>query len=1490
MKKIIIHFLFASLLVCSSVHSACAANLVQRVFTDRDGLEATSVRALTLDDHGFIWAATEQGLYRVSNSKVRRIDKNGSEMRLADEFITTVINIARDKLLVSTTAATYLYDISENQFTQMGSAELFPHFSGGFLISASRKNAQEWRLLMSNGQIYDLSPASLSLTLVSQLPANRDLPWRKILNRPDQQILVAGQHQLWLLDSAGQKIVDYQWTEAMGNILDVLEDAQQRIWIASSRGVYRVDLQSRQIAPVPELPDWTVAMAQDPRGEIWLSTRAGLLKWSPDSHQVDNYQQKLKTQANMENLLAMMFDKSGLLWVGGSGDGLALLASQPEFILDTYTNEPPYELADAMVWSVFGSDEGLWIGTSSLSFVPQDKQRAVSVAIEGLKPHESIYDIAEFVDHYLLVSTTSGLFVVDKQTLTGVSFAKWSQGSDLFKHKLIYNTYLDPKLSGRFWFATATGLYFWEQGLLEPQPFNIDGPTGNTAEPKRPTIRMVYRSSDGKLWLSGRNVFGYVDELNRFQDQRGLFSALSSEPSINQIAEIDPGVMWFGSYEWGLFEYRLATKELISLTSQWQVNCTSVFFIQKTTNANIVSCANSLIRQVRETGKIAVFNQRDGLISNEINESAYFYFPTSGLYIGTPEGVMRLDVDTLSNRITQDHLMLESVSVYYDNHTQVSLLPKTMKVIEPGANMVSLQITNLDYLDDSPIRLKYRLRHQGEDDNYVLLQGESQVNLAGLAAGNYVLDMLSQTNGVWLDEPFSYTFTVQQHWWLSQTFKGLLLLLFSLVAFSLVLYRQRQINAFKQMNLALTESDDRLRQSLRGSDSDLWEWHKNTQLFHLDNRDAVLGSHSNEVIFSMADLPVHPEDREQAQAQWNSLLAGEIDRFEAEYRYRHRGGHWGWLRVRGRPVGRNKQTNEIERVAGIYSDITVQRQLEDEVNLLAKAFGNTSEGVLILDVEERIRVANNAAQQIIGMAADELIGQLFTQFVPVNGGFDADIKLLLKDGHWTGERDLICAQDQIRPAWLNVSVMQGVNGATTHYVVVFSDMTERRRTEADLRQLANFDVLTGLPNRTLLYSRLSQSIQLAEQTGEKLALMFLDLDRFKHVNDSHGHGMGDALLIEAANRLKSCLSNEHLLCRFGGDEFVILLRHANSIDDINVIAEQLLAKIVAPFKLSGREFYISTSIGISIWPDDGLQLETMIKNADLAMYHAKEEGRGNFKYYSSERNAQALYHLRLEADLRKAIEREEFELYFQPQIDILRGDKLIGMEALIRWHHPQEGFIRPDIFIKVAEACGLIVDIDRWVLRQACLHGAKWVNSYTEPFKLSVNISAVHFRQPDFIDGVQKILQETQIPTSFLGLEITEGVLMKELHVAKAHLTQLKALGIEVAIDDFGTGYSSLAYLRHFNVNSLKIDRSFLIDIATNKADQAIVSSIIELARNLKLTVVAEGVETLEQLEQVFSRGCYIIQGYYFAKPMAVVDFERYLMIDHSSDVKSTHD
>ncbi|MCE9785160.1 EAL domain-containing protein [Shewanella algae] len=1450
--------------------------MIKRVFSSSDGLINTSILDISMDERGFIWLSTEQGLYRLSNANIRRLDLDGLESRMADEYLPLVKSLGQQRMLVSTLSHAYLYHIADNRFRQFGGDELFSEYQGGGLIKSLKSVAGDWLLLTEKGQVWRLSQDLQQLQKLFDLPYDSDLLWSQILQLENSDLLLGNAYGVELRSQNGSVKQRLSWQGSYGRLNALFLDSNKQIWMAASKGFYRVNLESNRIEAVAEIPFFTSVITEDLKGNLWIASKQGLLKWSPHTRKLKQFKEQLKLRAGIEYINALQVDSNGLIWVGGTGHSLAVVADSPEFLLDSFSASEPYKLSDEMVWTILVDDDTLWFGTDSgVIAVNRKTQQAKTVVPKGMELNDSIYKIDNLDSEHLLLSSTNGLFVMNKQTLEGQPLGEWNGSGQSLSHKTVFNTLHEGNL---WWFATSNGLYEWdkEQGSINKR--NLPGAEYSGSNP---FIYSVYRDSRGRLWVGGDRLFGYLDQ-GSFHSLVTVFDDLPHMPTVSQLLELSPDRFWLATGQGGLIELDLQTMNIRRLTQEWQLDCNTVFFLQDTGDYRIVGCSYVLIRQDKRSGEIKVFNDGDGLLSKELNEGAYFFEPQLGLYVGTPDGVMLLDVDSLVNRIPRHNAILESIAAYYDNKTELSLVPTPGQLIAPGARMLSFQLTGMDYLDDAPISLKYRLRRPGEDErNYLLLENQPQINLSGLTPGAYQLEVLSQNNGIWQSEPFRFPFTVDLFWWQSRWFKGLLAVALLAMVFTIVLLRQRQVRRFMTMNLALRQSDDRLRQSLRGSESDLWEWRRDTGLFHLDNRGGVLRRDEDVISLGMDQLPVHPDDLATALNDWNKMVEGESDRFESEYRYQRSDGSWGWLRVRGRPVSHDPVSGKVSKAAGIYSDITIKRQLEDEVELLAQAFENTSEGVFILDADEVIKVANRAAESIVGQDRHSLQERHFGELVVSGKCLKDNVATLLQGGEsWTGELEIVGVAGLSCPVWLNISSMQDIKERVQHYVVVFSDITERKRTEADLRRLANYDVLTGLPNRSLFASRLQQAIDRADDKQQKLALLFLDLDRFKHVNDSYGHSMGDALLMEAANRLQSVMDQEQVLCRFGGDEFVILVNDAE-IDKLNRLCERLLAQIAQPFELYGREFFISTSIGISIWPDDARQPEALIKNADQAMYHAKEEGRGNFQYYSSERNAEALYHLKLEAMLRHAIEQGEFVLYYQGQFDVKEQQKFIGMEALLRWHHPSEGFVRPDIFIKVAESCGLIVAIDRWVLRQACEDGARWSQSAAEPFKLSVNVSAVHFRHPEFISGVLNILEETGMPAEYLALEITEGVLMKELHIARQHLKQLRAHGIEVAIDDFGTGYSSLAYLRHFEVNTLKIDRSFLKDIAGNSADQAIVSSIVELARNLRLKVVAEGVETREQLQQVTHRGCHIIQGYYFAKPVPAAELASWFYETH---------
>ena len=433
---------------------------------------------------------------------------------------------------------------------------------------------------------------------------------------------------------------------------------------------------------------------------------------------------------------------------------------------------------------------------------------------------------------------------------------------------------------------------------------------------------------------------------------------------------------------------------------------------------------------------------------------------------------------------------------------------------------------------------------------------------------------------------------------------------------------------------------------------------------------------------------------------------------------------------------------------------------------------------------------------------------------------------------------------------------------------IVEDITDRKAAEERVQLLAYYDALTGLPNRTLLQDRLSQALASARRRKDKVALLFLDLDRFKIINDSLGHSVGDLLLKEVAERLKRWAREQDTVARLGGDEFLIVLTDVKDIPGAAVAAERLMDAMTAEFVVQGHLLRVSCSLGISIFPEHGADGETLIKNADAAMYSAKDYGRNNFQFFTQDMNAEVVERLTLESSLRLALEKKELFLVYQPQMDIASG-RITGLEALLRWQHPELGLVPPDRFIRIAENSGLIVPIGEWVLRTACSQARKWQDEGLLAVPVAVNVSAVQFRQEGFRKMIDRVLRETGLAPQYLELELTESLLLSNADVTLSVLRGLKAMGLKLAIDDFGTGYSSFGYLKHFPVSKLKIDGSFVRDVAVNPDDAAITTAIISMAKSLSLKVIAEGVEDEAQMSFLRAHQCDEIQGYYFSKPLA---------------------
>ena len=570
----------------------------------------------------------------------------------------------------------------------------------------------------------------------------------------------------------------------------------------------------------------------------------------------------------------------------------------------------------------------------------------------------------------------------------------------------------------------------------------------------------------------------------------------------------------------------------------------------------------------------------------------------------------------------------------------------------------------------------------------------------------------------------------------------------------------------------------------------------------------------------------------------------------------------------------------FEGVLGVGRDISQQRRAEKDLRMAATVFEHSTSAILITDPAGYIVQANEAFSRVSGYAVSQVLDQL-PNMLTVDEQQEAHLRYVLKQLHqhstWEGEVWLKRRNGEHYPAWVGITAVLDDEGDLASYVCFFTDISERKASEQRIHRLAYYDALTHLPNRTLFQDRLHTALQSAERQKSWVVLMFLDLDRFKPINDSLGHAAGDRMLKEMATRLLDCVDDDDTVARMGGDEFTLLLQPRTSreiaLNRAIHVAEQILASLVKPFVLEGREFFVTASIGIALSPQDGNELSQLMKNADTAMYHAKERGKNNFQFYQADMNASALERLELESDLRHALEQQEFILYYQPQFSG-DGKRLTGAEALLRWRHPRRGLVPPGDFIPVLEELGLVVDVGDWVISEACRQLKAWHQAKVRVPKVSVNISARQFSDGQLGMRIATILKDTGLPPACLELELTESILMREVNEALQILASLKNLGLSIAVDDFGTGYSSLNYLKQFPIDVLKIDRTFVDGLPEGEQDAQIARAIIAMAHSLNLAVIAEGVETHEQLEFLREHGCDEVQGYLFGRPMPAHQFE----------------
>ncbi len=626
--------------------------------------------------------------------------------------------------------------------------------------------------------------------------------------------------------------------------------------------------------------------------------------------------------------------------------------------------------------------------------------------------------------------------------------------------------------------------------------------------------------------------------------------------------------------------------------------------------------------------------------------------------------------------------------------------------------------------------------------------------------------------------------------------------------------------------------------------------------------ERVLGYEERELL----DRPLfdlfHPEDALAATVEFVKLGQG-LPMVDFVARCRTKDGGFRSLSWTLMPVG--------DRAQAVARDLTERRSVEEQLRLATTVFETASEAIIVTDADQRIIKVNHAFTIITGFREDEVQGEtprILSSGRHEAGFYEAMAAMLATTGHWQGEVWNRRKNGELYVEWLSFAAVRDADARIVNFVGVFSDITRHKQDEERIRHQANYDALTQLPNRWLFQARLGQGIERCRVSGRKLALLYLNVNQFKFVNDSLGHRAGDELLREMARRLLGVVRHDDTVARLGGDEFAVIVEHYRDDEPIALLPDRLLKAVAEPFRLEGGEVVVGASIGVALCPGDASDVETLARNAATAMRHAKEQRASAFRFFDDGMETRALARLKLELRLRRALEKGEFEIHYQPQVDI-SSRSLVGAEALIRWTDPELGPVSPGVFIPVAESSGLIVAIGQWVLREVCRQIVAWKAAGHAVPRIAVNLSFLQFRRPDFLDTVKAIIDEAGIDGSQLEFELTESIVMHDADQAISLLTQLRALGIELAIDDFGTGYSSLNRLKRMPIQTLKIDRCFINDVTRGSDDATIVSAIISMAHALNLKVVAEGVETEQQLAFLAGKRCDSAQGFLLSRPIA---------------------
>ena len=1447
------------------------------------GLAQHTVYAIHRDRQGFMWFGTSGALHRWDGYRLRRYQRDPTRadslpgigaLAIADADAGRLWVATRDGQLA-------LFDPVTNRVRPLPAAL---RNAVGYTTSLGGGGAKPLLIGSSRG-IAMVAPNSLAVQVLWRPPGGYvSFPLNGFTRCSDGRIYALGGHQLLALNLQHHRAQPLPWNPAL-KPLSLLCDAEGGLLVGTGQGLY---LQARHGAPQRIWPRGAAvattasvavrALAEDANRRLWLAVAGtGLVRLDPDgSERVLTTQVGLPGTLPDAHIVTLDVDPSGLLWIGTRDHGVVYTrtgGSTFHWLFDRHAGVDPAN--DNNINALAEDAQGaLWMGLHGGGFRRYDPQThaftdygsalnaAMGRPVDGPAPDVTAIIVAD--DGTLWLGTKHGLLHFDPVSDHAVQVTPPGIAGGRFTTPL---RCLLRARDGALWIGTlGQGVLRWVPGQKVSQWVSSDGIAAGDNR-----IYSLAEDRAGHVWIASANGLmlwrSGTAKLQRFGVRDGL-----SDVAVVTVHTGRDGTLWVGTSSGldRLLGVDARGARFASVAASAQLPDSTIYCTLEDGDGDLWVSTNLGISRIGLVhGDVRSFGVADGLQGMEYNGNVCLRRADGALVFGGLRGLDEVRPDALDQ--DRYHPPVRITSVRVGSAAEVLPAMSGVLVMPQQAGVVRLDFAALDFAAPQRNRFMYRLI--GFDRAWVDAGSRHEATYTNLDAGHYRFEVRgSNHDGAFGPQIATLSLQVTPPWWDAPAMRALYAALIGLVALGIAAAIWNRRRAELRHRNELREREDRLRLSLWGSGDEFWEWDMRRGLVHRMSADHLLGGHREETL-SLEDwrnFAVHVDDLQRVEQALTAHVEGASDHFECEYRLLNAQGEWVWVLARGKVVDRDAHGNAL-RLAGTARDIHASREAERDRRIAAEVVRSMGEAVTVTDLQLRFVSVNPAFTRITGYLEDETIGR---DAAILNCGqhppevYERIRRSVFEDGHWHGELWQRRKDGEEFLCWVELNEVRDAQGVRTHFVGVLSDITERKRVEQELRYLANYDTLTGLPNRTLLGERLGHAILRARRSGRRVAVLFLDLDRFKHVNDSLGHATGDRMLKVVGTRLRQTAREEDTVARLGGDEFTVVLEGVAGVRDAEDAARKILESFVLPLELdSGQEILISPSIGIALYPDHGQVPTDLLKYADTAMYQAKERGRNTFAVYTEAMDAAARLRATMIGALRRALERGELSLVYQPKLSLSDG-RVTGVEALLRWQSEELGPVPPGVFIPLAEEVGLIGAIGEFVLEQACADLSQWRAHGLTKLTMAVNLSAAQLVHGDLARRIGKVLAAHNIVPPLIELELTESMVMANAEQSVRILGELKAIGVTLAIDDFGTGYSSLAYLKRLPIDTLKIDKEFVGDITTDPDDEAITATVITMAHSMGLNVIAEGVETAEQLEYLREQGCDEVQGHLIAPPM----------------------